>query len=226
MPYEMDSGALMKVNRAETRLRYAWLRANWINDQAQPGGADNLPTLLGGRRFRAAYEAPGKPKLKYHRPDSDRNVYRPGTSTTPYTLNNHGKCDVHLYRLGDDEFARILKGGPYNGILVVALKICVKFEDAMPWAKTAAYFKDDIIKHAGSFYMCKRDHMNKDFDTPNDWILIAPWVDPNASVSFASKVSSAFSKKPPTVDKMVSHQGATHKADTTSHPITSSTPNR
>ena len=173
MPYELDDGELMNVNRAETRLRYAWQRANWLNDQAKPGGQDKLPELLGGRRFRAAYEAPGKAKLKYHREDTDRNIFKPSTSATAYALSNQGKCDLHLYRLGDDEFARILKGGPYNGILVVSLKVCVKFETMMPWAKKGAYFVGDMVKHAGKFYICKTDHSNKDLDAVADWTLVA-----------------------------------------------------
>lgn len=168
MPYELDIGAMMKANRAETRLRYAWLRANWLNDQAQAGGVDKLPELLGGRRFRAAYEAPGKPKLKYHREETDRNIYAPRTSAA-CVLENARQARLHLYSLGDDEFARVLKGGPYTGILVVALKICAKFESVMAWAKKGKYFVGDVVKNGASFYTCKTDHSNKDFDAVNDW---------------------------------------------------------
>jgi hypothetical protein len=175
MPYEMDTGAIMFENRAEPRVRYFWLRANWLNDMAKVGGADKLPEFLTQKRFRVAYEFTGKPKLKYHRPEADRNIYVPSIAANNYSLGNHGHCDLHLYKLGDDEYARILRGGPYKGILTVTTKILAKFENVMDWAKKGAYFVGDIVKNGGNFHICKADHKNKDF-APAEWTAVAAWA--------------------------------------------------
>jgi hypothetical protein len=175
MPYEMDTGAIMFENRAEPRLRYFWLRANWLNDNAKVGGADKVPEFLAQKRFRAAYEAKDKPKLKYHRLETDRNIYAPWKTASSYSLQNHGKCDLHLYTFGDDEYARILRGGPYKGILAVNTKILCKFTRVMDWAKKGQYFTGDIVKNAGSFHIAKSDHANADFDVAN-WNAVPAWA--------------------------------------------------
>lgn len=161
MPYDVDDVPLMKSNRA-LRLRYFWGRAKWLNDKA--GGT--LNAFLGGRRFRIAYEpAGGAGKLKYSRPagaafDSIyvHSVPNPAGGPPPvWALGNRGRCELFLYHLGDDEFSKNKNGGPYNGILVVGLKVAVCFR-VPAFAGSTGYKVGDIVERNGVQYKCKVDH--------------------------------------------------------------------
>ncbi len=156
MPYEADAGGIMNSNRS-VRIRYFWGRANWLNDLAE--GA--LEKFLAKRRFRIAYKPAdtAKQKLVYSKPKGDkfRGIYKPVESKTSQSLGKNGKCDLHLYHLGEDEFSRVLQGGPYTGVLALCLKLSARFLTP-DWAVGTAYKVDQVAKRNGKIYLCKQDH--------------------------------------------------------------------
>ncbi len=153
MPYELDEQPLMKTNRA-VRLRYFWGRTKWLNDQTAPG----LGGFLAGKRFRIAYEPAGADKLKYIKPAGAayESIYKPSFSAPAWSLGRQGQCDLHLYHLGEDEFSKTLDGGPYNGILVLCLKMSASFPVPVFDGKTA-YKRGDFVELDGTQYKCKAD---------------------------------------------------------------------
>ncbi|MFH0727356.1 MAG: hypothetical protein V2B19_13590 [Pseudomonadota bacterium] len=174
MPYELDEAAIMNVNRA-VRMRYFWGRANWLNDQAKTGA--NLNKFLEAKKFRIAYEPAGKAKLKYVKPDAHKSIYTPLTEQN-VSLDKKGKCDLHLYHLGNDEFAQILQGGPYNGILALVIKLSARFVRILPWATAAPYAEGDLVAQGGTNYACVTAHTSGTFATD---LTAVRWVPESAA---------------------------------------------
>ena len=154
MPFEVDGAPIMKDNRS-VRVRCYWGRAKWLNDMA-PG---TLVGLLSSKRFRIGYEPAGKAKLKFSKPVGAgyTSIYKPTVSARPYNLPNQGRCDLHLYHLGQDEFAQFMNGGPYNGVLVICLKISACFRIPAFHGNTD-YKAGDIVTRSGTSYRCLQDH--------------------------------------------------------------------
>lgn len=157
VPFHLDLASIMSVNQTP-RLRMIWGRGLWINDAAKSGGT--LHKFLDGKVFRGAYEPAGKTKLKYF---IEGSFYKP-KDTAEYTLDNAGKCTMHLYRLGEDEFSQnALKGAPFDGIVCVEMRTCVTFIDKLDpdpgaWAATSGYSAGDCVKQSGNTYVCTSDH--------------------------------------------------------------------
>jgi hypothetical protein len=162
IPYYRDDASMMQYNRSP-RIRMYWGRANWVNDEAAAG--KSLNKFLGGRQFKITWESGSGAKFNYVRPPASRSIYEPSHSATPLALENQGKVDLFLYQLGDDEFARQTKGGPYNGILVVELRLCVIFKTgvhpkALHWEEGTSYVVGDCAEHEGKFFVCTENDDN------------------------------------------------------------------
>lgn len=181
VPYYRDESSIMSVNQA-VRLRQFWGRANWINDEAK--ATKTLNKFLQGKQFKITY-APAdktKTKLNYFRDAGSRSIYKPSYTQEDYSLGEQGKCDLLLYKLGDDEFARLMKGDTYNGILVVETRIKVTFKTGLTpatsvWATGAAYTASKCIEQEGKFYVCLEDHTSGAFLTDlgqNKWLELDP----------------------------------------------------
>jgi hypothetical protein len=176
MPYKLDKSSLMNVNQG-IRLRHFWGRINWLHDES--GGS--LNALLGGRTFRICYEPSGKPKLKFELTNARyRQIYLPAYEAANYALDLQGRCGFFLYKLGDDEFNRWLKGGPYSGIVVVVMKLSVKFltgfVPAPPaWVTGTAYAESACVQRNGKSWVCTVAHTSAaSFATDSaNWVEIS-----------------------------------------------------
>lgn len=161
VPFERDRTSMMKVNEA-LRARMAWGRAKWLNDM----GADNAKPLhkfTAGKKFKVTYAPAGKTKLGYYLEGASNIFYKPTHQGAAVALGEQGVADLHLYRLGDDEFAQTLKGGPYDGILVVEQRIAVAFHDGLDpkpaaWVTGTRYVKGACVANADKYYLCRADH--------------------------------------------------------------------
>jgi len=164
--YFRDEAGIMGVNRSP-RLRMYWGRANWLNDES----ATTLNNFLAGKKFRATCDLGGT-KFKFELDAPSRNIYTP-TYDTPVnvSLGEQGKADLWLYKIGDDEFARQAKGGPYDGILVVEIRVCVVFKDGVKanlaqWDAGQNYVVGNCIEHKAAFYVCTTAHLSADGNAP------------------------------------------------------------
>jgi hypothetical protein len=187
MPYR-ENASLMLQNRA-IRLHHYWGRVNWINDGARAGSgarpAGGLHEFLSGNKFRLTYAPADKTKLKYQLIDPTdvayfgdskyRNIYKPAYQEQNYALGYNGRCDMVLYKLGDDEFSRALNGGPYKAILVVVSKISARFVQGGigSWSSATEYKVGDLIKKGRTKYICKTEHTSTasfNTDKAANWI--------------------------------------------------------
>jgi hypothetical protein len=124
MPYLIDDNSIMYRNQAP-RLRMYWGKVSWLH-----GKLTSLPGLTNADRFQVIY--PGHKDLKYSRPFAEtlKDLYDPAHDKSGFDWGaGSARCDLFLYRLGQDEFAhKITDGQTYNGILVVTTRIHVKFQ--------------------------------------------------------------------------------------------------
>ena len=187
MPYEVDAGGGMKTNRA-VRLRYFWGRAKWLNGQAKAEGDHGLKKFLSDKRFRIAYDATAG-KLKYTKPDEPgfESIYEATKFATPHVLGRNGRCDLHLYHLGDDEFSKSLNGGPYTGILAMCIKMSAAFT-IPPLTAGTAYKTGDLVKYGATYHLqCKADHTSP--LAPTTAMINEKWGVLGASGLNAKKIS-------------------------------------
>lgn len=123
-PYSDDKLSRMNTNRI-SRLRNFWKFACWLNDEAKSGGA--LQPLLKQTRFKITFQGTSH-KHEFELAEKYRNVAKAAKSGLGETVKAHAKADLLLYKLGDDEYARLaVPGQVFNGILVVKTKIALNF---------------------------------------------------------------------------------------------------
>lgn len=178
IPYNRDAPSMMNPNRSP-RLRMFWGRANWLNDESKSGGRLNRFTQ--GRRFQVTWPASPVGKLKYHLDEPSRNYYAPTHQAADHSLGEGGAATLYLYKLGDDEFARQMPGGPYKGILVIEQRICVHFRTGVTpaapgWAAGQAYTAGKCVEYLAKFYACLEDHTSVSSAPPpgTQWIEVKP----------------------------------------------------
>ncbi|MEW6051209.1 MAG: OmpA family protein [Candidatus Zixiibacteriota bacterium] len=123
MPYSIDELSLMTGNHA-LRMRHFWGFVNWLHDEGKPG--KTLVQFLNGTTFKLIHK-----DLAFDLTNSKyRNIYKPAFSALPHNFGGSATNDLLLYKLGDDEFARLLTAGQtYRGLLVVRTNVCAKFVD-------------------------------------------------------------------------------------------------
>ena len=140
MPYQFDIGSMMKDNRA-LRMRHFNNFLNWINDVSQkdPG----LKRHLKQNQFELVHRFGGN-TLRYSLPGATRDVNKPYKKKRGYNLKT-GSVDFALYKIGKGETAYNLpiKGvkpkppkDPFDGILVVFIKIGITFKNGSAGAWT------------------------------------------------------------------------------------------
>ncbi|MBN1765967.1 MAG: peptidoglycan-binding protein [Sedimentisphaerales bacterium] len=141
MPYVFDAASIMKRNQAP-RLRHYWGKVTWINNNIA-----NIPGLQNTDKEKIKVVFPGQ-KPKYTRPAGETvaAIYTtvgniPNTrKETGYDWGANGAtCDLFLYRLGDDEFARTITTNQiYTGILVANTRVHLSFSGAS-WDENKKY---------------------------------------------------------------------------------------
>lgn len=182
MPYAMDKMSLMLENKA-VRVRHYSLYVNWINDASLgasgPRAKGALNDFLKGTKFKIVRKVskPGTADLNFDLTGKDnyKKIYKPAYEATPYDLGNHGATDLLLYKLGDDEYAHLLKSGQkFDGILVVRTCLFVRFldsgvEDDEMWEDEDEYgqwiraFDQDLRNMLDAKYRLQCDDANNDF---------------------------------------------------------------
>jgi hypothetical protein len=133
-PYALDDWAMMESNYF-MRPRYFWHRAVWLRE-------------VYGQDFRLVYEG-RRYRLPHHPAAPTRNhVYWPLACALDQRHDAHGRFDVYLYPLGDEEWTGPLAGGPHDGLLVVVVKLHVKFHTLAARNAEARYrkMKDALSK--------------------------------------------------------------------------------
>ena len=185
VPYNRDEKSMMNTNRAP-RLRMFWGRANWLNDEAAVG--KDLNKFLAARSFQLIYTG-GAAKLTYRRGTgtSKRSMYEPDF-TGAHDLGLNGLGDLHLFSVSQDEFTQTAKGGPYTGMLVLEIRIALKFKTGLAapapaWATATAYTRGQCVEFKGDFHLCRQAHTAAAFDTDlgaDKWLPITP---PDAAVA-------------------------------------------
>lgn len=131
MPYVIDAASIMKRNQAP-RLRHYWGKVSWIN-----ANIASIPGLGNPDKDHLEVVYPGKDP-KYTRPAGETmqaiyidtgNIPANRKKTNFSWGGNNATCDLFLYRLGDDEFARtITQNQLYTGILVANTRVYLRFQ--------------------------------------------------------------------------------------------------
>ena len=173
MPYIIDEHSVMYHCEAP-RLRHCWGRVSWINNNI-----GSMPGIKNEDKHKIEMVYPGK-NLHYIRTAGEtlKDVYTPAHSEKNFDWGNSAKGALFLYALGDDEFARNLKNGPYNGIVVVNTKIAVRFKEGGigAWASGKNYKNGDLVKESGKEYACTADHTSSaafNTDKASKWTEVA-----------------------------------------------------
>ncbi len=124
-PYSGDDLALMTRNRA-WRMRHIWKFVCWLHDRSASGGP--LNSYFSGTRFKITLPTTSGTPHDYKLPEAHRNVILPAFKGTDIETGADSAADLMLYRLGDEEYARLIKPGiTFNGILAVKTKFAIKF---------------------------------------------------------------------------------------------------
>ncbi len=173
-----DAGSMMSVNQS-VRLRTYWGRARWINTEAAASGA--LHKFLAAKKFVPTYAPPGKDKLVYSLPDLQASFWTPAKTADAVALGEEGRAALHLYAIGDDEFASMLPDGPYDAMVVIDTRIEVTYCPGMDpapddWTDGVTYTVGNVVDFEAEFYVCKETHpASADFATDAaKWQLIDP----------------------------------------------------
>lgn len=195
VPYKRDFSAIMNSNQA-TRLRYFWPRAKWLNDESQAG--KKLDKFLKARKFKPTFA--GTTKLLFD-PAPQTGIYKPAFTETGKAIGLKGKCDLHLYKLGDDEFAELLKAQHFDGILVVETHLCVTYKPGIRpstvWATGTVYAAGACVVESSKYYVCAAGHTAGVFATnlgANKWVEVDPAATPAAVAANTDYVFGNFVK--------------------------------
>lgn len=152
-PYRCDELSRMYHNRTP-RLRSYWKFVLWLNDESPAG--KSLNKFLKGTKYKITFQGKNH-KHEFFLADSYRNVELAAKSQLDHTITANSKVDLLLYKLGDDESSRLIHSGQvFNGILVVKIRLAIKFIDTatenwgnggLPWAqKLKADFENMLNK--------------------------------------------------------------------------------
>jgi hypothetical protein len=125
-PYRCDELSRMYHNRTP-RLRSYWKFVLWLNDESPAG--KTLNKFLNGTIFKITFKGLNH-KHEFFLADSYRNVELASKSQLDHVITANSKIDLLLYKLGDDESSRLIHSGQvFNGILVVKIRLAIKFID-------------------------------------------------------------------------------------------------
>lgn len=128
-PYRFDELARMNLNRTP-RIRNYWRYVLWLNDETETG--KELHDFLKGTKFKITFQGL-RHKHNFFLEERYRNVEVAAHLLNDHSISTGHKVDLLLYKLGDDEFSRMVKGGEtFNGILIIKIKIAMKFIDSTP----------------------------------------------------------------------------------------------
>lgn len=143
MPYQFDTGSMMKDNRAP-RMRHLSFFLNWINDAS--GDPAQLKKFLDGTQYQLVHRY-GSKSLHYHlavTPNDYRDIHSPYKHVRNHNTGT-GSVDLALYKLGQDETAYNYRihgqrpSEPFDGILPVFIKLGFIFKNgsAGNWTNAA-----------------------------------------------------------------------------------------
>jgi hypothetical protein len=177
MPYVPDNRSLMLKNSG-LRLHQYWGKVSWVNKNVT-----GIPAMTNADKDKLEIVFPS-PDLHYTRPAGEtlKHVYSPLHTEGAYAWSGGGcTTALHWYRLGDDEFSRNLKNGPYKGIAVVTPWISAKFtgqalNSSGAWVAGTAYALNDMVEQAGTKYACKALHNASPTFAPDqaaNWVALA-----------------------------------------------------
>lgn len=187
IPYNRDAPSMMNPNRSP-RLRMFWGRANWLNDESAGNGA--ISRFTQGKRFKVTWDSP-LGKLNFHLDESARNIYVPAHRTANHSFGEQGAATLYLYKLGEDEFARQMPGGPYKGMLVLEPRLCVRSRTGLhpivdTWAPSQAYVAGNCVEYCAKFYTCVEAHTSYATGKPP---TVAQWFEVKPEVTDATPVA-------------------------------------
>jgi hypothetical protein len=189
VPLNRDKRSMMSTNEA-VRLRSLWGRARWMKAAAASGGV--LNPFVGDKAFHPTWPpAGGKAKLIYELPDQQISYWTPRFTEDPVSLGEKGRAALHLYALGNDEFAAALPGGACNAIVVIDIRIAVKYCPGLTpapkdWTTATAYAVGNVVDFEAGFHVCIEAHTGSaEFTTDSaQWIALdlykaKDWADDN-----------------------------------------------
>jgi hypothetical protein len=179
--YNRDDASMMKENHAP-RLRMYWGRAKWLGDHAAAG--QPLNQFLGAKTFKATWSLGAPRKFNYRLKAAPRTIFDPAHQQANHPLGEQGMADLYLYELGDDEMAAMIPGGPYNGMLVVEMRLCVGFAKGLDtvqpdWDEARNYAVGNVVGHDGKFFACIDAHLSSEANAPSGgkWAELDPAAD-------------------------------------------------
>lgn len=177
VPLNRDERSMMSTNEA-VRLRSLWGRARWMKAAAETGGV--LNPFIGGKAFHPTWPpAAGKAKLIYELPDEQTAYWTPRFTDDTVDLGEQGRAALHLYALGNDEFAATLPGGTCNAMVVIDIRIAVKYCPGLTpapkdWTAATAYAVGNVADFEAGFHVCIEAHTaSAEFATDSaKWIAL------------------------------------------------------
>lgn len=126
-PYRCDELSRMYHNRTP-RLRNFWKFVLWLNDESAAG--KSLNKFFKGTNFKITFKGTSH-KHEFFLDNAYRNVSIAAKRQLDHAIDANRKVDLLLYKLGDDELSRMLKSGSvFNGILVVKIRLALRFINA------------------------------------------------------------------------------------------------
>jgi len=198
----LTSGWGMMNMAVKTRNRYFWHSAEWSHDLTK------VPFFvkLGARDH---YKVPGHPSFPKR-----IYTYWPVKAKISKTLGNHGKMDVYLHVMGEDEFTvTVLPGiwktaGPIDGMLSILHRMRIRFPTGI--AATPAQLRNAIrnamIALSGKFFASgtadvKTDQGNKNIAINKAPVHFSPrflidpvdfLIDPNTNAAPTAKAKADY----------------------------------
>ncbi|MFH1197538.1 MAG: hypothetical protein V1720_17700 [bacterium] len=186
-PYTCDELSRMYHNRTP-RLRNFWKFALWMNDETAAG--KSLNKFFNGTTFKITFQGETH-KHEFSFADQYKNPEIAFRSQLDHQICDWAHVDLHLYKLGDDELSRLIKSGQvFDGILVVKIRLALKFvdgssdwgNDKLPWAQQLNNDFKSMLNQKFRF----ETTANNDFK--NVYVLFSPcfqvysgWFDPGDS---------------------------------------------
>ncbi|MEZ5360364.1 MAG: hypothetical protein R3F48_16225 [Candidatus Zixiibacteriota bacterium] len=137
MPYSRDENSMMVGNKAP-RLRHYWYYCYWLSNTAGVKTfTKNTEFRVEGKRSSGTYKYYRKNDVLAPQPGL---YYKHSYHETGYSNGTHGRMDLFLYKLGQDETTDVLMTGKkkFNGILLIRPKLYFEFQNAggNNWANT------------------------------------------------------------------------------------------
>ncbi|MBN2036716.1 MAG: hypothetical protein JW768_08255 [Chitinispirillaceae bacterium] len=213
-PYNLDTAARMKVCRLP-RMRDLWHFVNWLNDDAKTGKP--LNKFLDNSSYKMAYTF-NDPKTKSSRTielNLDDSRYRDTCTPTFQTLLFNGfgsnNVDLLLYKLGGGETAEtVVSKYLFNGILVINIKIGVKFidvaanSDRKDWIKTFVLGPLNDLNKKYYLKASSKNSFEKTLISITPYFSIYSSANPPSSAHFGIVVNDSLSDEISTHKNVVS----------------------